>query len=148
MNSVEIKYFKYFAVYCFIAGAIYAILSLIPFLMPVMSLFIAPFFGVITPLIILIKKDGFYYEDNKIYALMGAFGGFCLCVSYLLIFAPLVLLIHFINKDYYAYGINVLYPFLVIMFFVMIAVVYSSTNSVAALITGFIHNYLKGKTNA
>lgn len=148
MYSIELKYFKLSAVYCLILGAISALISLIPFFMPVISLLFIPFLGVIIPFILLVKKDGFYTDENKAYAILGAFGGFCLCISYLIVFSPLVLLIHLVNKNYYAYGIQFLHPFLAVLFFVMIAVVYSSANSVVGLIIGFIYKYLKGKTNA
>lgn len=147
MEFVDIKFLKKLAVYSLILGASSAIISLIPFFMPFFALFFVPFLGAIIPLILLIKKDGFSSDENKTYAFLGAISGFFLCISYIFVLVPFVFIFHLISKNYYDYGIQYLNFFLFALFFVMIATVYVTTNSVTGLISGIIYKYLKGKQN-
>lgn len=145
MEKIDLIYFKKLFLYSIILGGICAILSLIPIFMPFFSLFFAPFLGAITPLLLLIFKDNFYSKETKTYAILGGISGFFICFSYLFLFSPLALIIHFINKSYYDYGIHNLNIFLIAMFFIMIAIVYMITNATVGLIIGAIYTYIKGK---
>lgn len=144
MEKINLVYIKKLSVYSLILGGICAILSFIPLFMPFFSLFFLPFLGAILPLVLLIKIDGFYSEENKTYSILGTISGFCLCASYVIILIPFVWIFHLISKSYYDYGIQYLNPFLFILFFVMIALVYMITNAVVGLIVGFVHKYIKG----
>lgn len=147
MNTIDFKFIIKLSIYSLILGGICAILSLIPFFMPFFSLFFIPFLGAFIPLILLIKNEKFYSEENKTYSILGAISGLCMCISYIAILVPFVLIFHLISKSYYDYGIQYLNFFLFILFFIMIALVYMTTNAVCGLIVGFIHKYIKGNQN-
>lgn len=143
MEIISFKYLKNLAIYSAILGAGCAIISLIPFLMPIVSLFFLPFLGAIAPMVLLIKLDNFNSDENKTFAILGSLSGFFICLSYCVVFVPLVFLIHLIFKSYYDYGVQYLNLFLSILFFIMIAIVYVLTNAVLGLIFGIIFNYIK-----
>lgn len=143
MENISLEHLKKLAIYSAILGASFAVISLIPVFMPVISLFLLPFLGAIAPIILLIKLDNFDSGENKTFAILGAISGFCICLSYTVIFAPLVFLIHLIFKSYYDYGIQYLNLFLLILFFIMVSIVYVTANAALGLIFGIIYNYIK-----
>lgn len=143
MENISLEYLKKLAIYSVILGAACAIISLIPFFMPVISLFLLPFLGAIAPIILLVKLDNFDSGENKTFAILGAISGFCICLSYCIVFVPIVFLIHLIFKSYYDYGVQYLNLFLSILFFVMVSIVYVTANAALGLIFGIIYNYIK-----
>ena len=146
MEKIDFLYFKKFGIYSLILGGICAILSLIPVFMPPLALFFMPFLGTIIPLVLLMR-DGLKPAEVKTYAILGGISGLLICVGFLVLFTPLVAIVHLINKNYYDYGISNLNLFLFCLFFVMIASVYIITNCVTGLIMGAIYNYFKGEKN-
>ncbi len=143
MEVIELKFFKYLAIYSAVIGGVSAILSLIPPVMPFLTLFFLPFAGTVAPFVLLIKKDGFYSKENKTYAILGAISGFFISLSFLVVFVPAVFLIHLIFKNYYDYGIQFLNLFLFALFFIMTATVYITSNTAVGLIFGVIYKYVK-----
>ncbi len=145
MEKEKKFYIKKLIIYSAITGVIGAVLSLIPKLMPFVSLFLLPFFGCIPPLIILMTLDKYNSKTNSTWAIMGATSSGIVCFCFLTVFIPLVFIIHLIFKNYYDYGIQYLNFFLTIMLFVMIEITYVATGAVIGLATGAIHNYIEGK---
>ena len=66
--------------------------------------------------------------------MIGGISGF----SFLIVFTPLVLLIHLIFKDYYAYGINYLNFFIAMVFIITISIIFLITNAGGGLLAGFL----------
>lgn len=147
MEKVELIYIKKIALYSLIVGAICGIFSLFPYFMPFFSLFFLLFLGSVVPFILLVKKDGFYSSENLTYIFLGALSGFCLCTGFLAVFVPFVLIIHFITKSYYDYGLQYLNLFLFVLFFAMISLVYVVINAGAGLLFGIVYKYIREKTN-
>lgn len=147
MEFIKLVFLKKLTFYSIILGGICGILSLIPFLMPPLALFLLPFLGALIPLYLLIKLDGFTSDKNKTFALLGGMSGFFITAGYITTLVPSVALVHLIFKSYYDYGIQSLNLFLFVLFFSMIATVYIITNSAAGLIFGIIYKYLKENQN-
>jgi len=143
MENIDFKYFKNIVIYSSILGALCAVLSLIPAIMPYFALFLLPFAGALVPLFLIIKLDNFYTDENKTYAILGAASGVFICLSYFIVFIPLVFLIHLIFKNYYDYGISSLNLFLFFLFLIMVEIVYILANSVAGLLFGVVYKYIK-----
>lgn len=144
MEYIDLKYWKLLGIYSLILGGISGLISTITIFMPFFSLFFLPFLGCLAPLIILVFKDGFETKENKTYAILGAFSGGCISVSYLIVFVIIAYIVHFIFKSYY-FGAIVQYLnlYLLIMFMTMIALIYIITNAVTALLFGLSYNYYK-----
>ncbi len=147
MEKIDFIFFKILGIYSLILGGLCAIFSLIPSLMPFFTLFFMPFLGGYIPLILLIQKNGFSPSENKTFAIFGGLSGLMICAGFLVVFVPLVGVIHLINKNYYDYGIQNLNLFLFCLFFIMISVVYITSNAVVGLIVGGIYTYFKGRKN-
>lgn len=128
-----------------VAGAALAIAALIPAFMPVITLFILPFLA--APAIIayfkVIKKLPSFEIRN--YATLGSIIGTVAGTTFLIIFCPLVLIIHLIFPKYYAYGINFLNIFLALILFVSIICIFGFMNVAMGLLTGFLINYFNKK---
>lgn len=137
---------KKISIYSAIFGAALAVFALIPALMPVISLFILPFLSAIiifTILRLTENADSSLKEfEIKEYAIFGAGIGGVAGFSFLIIFAPLVLLVHLIFKNYYAYTINYLNFFVAFVFIITISVIFLITNAGGGLLFGFIAKQL------
>lgn len=148
MEIIDIKYWKLLSIYSLILGAVSGLLSVISIFMPFFSLFFLPFLGCIPPLALIIFKDGFYSNENKTYAILGGYSGLCLSAGYVLTFVPTAFIVHFFLKSYYFGNIvKNLNIYLIVMFFVMIALIYIITNCVTALLFGLTYKYFKESAN-
>ena len=129
--ALNIEIIKKTSVYSAALGALLAVLALIPALMPAISLFILPFLSALIIFSILrITEKNLPELEIKEYAVLGAGIGGIAGFSFLIIFTPLVLLIHLVFKDYYAYGINYLNFFVAFVFII--------TNAGGGLLSGFL----------
>ena len=122
-------------------GALSAIPALIPHVMYIIALFLLPFLS--APAILLLlqvreNSENLCSLEVKDYTMLGAIIGAVSCFSFLIIFSPLVILIHIFIKNYYTYAINILNPFLAIVFLVTIALIFALTNAGSGLITGLL----------
>lgn len=136
--TTDINIIKKALIFSAIFGAGLAILALIPALMPVITLFILPFLSAIiifATLRFTEKNINFKMMEYAVFG--GSIGGIC-GFSFLIIFAPLVLLIHLIFKNYYAYGINYLNFFVAFIFIITISAIFLITNAGGGLLAGFI----------
>lgn len=134
----DINIIKKVSIISAIFGAGLAILALIPVLMPVITLFILPFLSAVIIFTVLKFTDKNLCFEMKEYAVIGAGIGGISGFSFLIIFTPLVLLIHLIFKDYYVYGINYLNFFVAFVFIITISVIFLITNAGGGLLAGFI----------
>ncbi len=141
--ALNINILKKTVIYSSIFGAGAAIFALIPALMPVISLFILPFLSGIIILTALIKlnKDALKGLDTKDYTLLGGISGSICCSAFLIIFAPLVLLLKVFIKTYYTYGIDFLNIFLAIVLIFSVMLIFFATNAAGGLLAGFLINY-------
>ncbi len=144
--TADISIIKKIFIYSVILGAALAVLALIPALMPIISLFILPFLSAIIIFTILrfieFKKESTLSFEIKEYAVLGAGIGAVCGFAFLIIFTPLVLLIHAIFKNYYAYTINYLNFFVAMVFIVTISIIFLITNAGGGLLFGFIAKQL------
>ena len=107
--------------------------------MPAISLFILPFLSALIIFSILrITEKNLPELEIKEYAVLGAGIGGIAGFSFLIIFTPLVLLIHLVFKDYYAYGINYLNFFVAFVFIITISIIILITNAGGGLLSGFL----------
>lgn len=140
--AANIDMIKKISVYSAIFGAALAVLALIPAIMPIITLCILPFLSALIIFTILRftekNKNVANSLDIKEYAVLGAGIGGISGFSFLIIFTPLVLLIHFFFKDYYAYGINYLNFFVAFVFIVTISIIILVTNAGGGLLAGFL----------
>lgn len=125
-------------VYSTIMGVGLAIPALIPNIMPIISLFVLPFLGAVIVFITMKIRNELSITDMKDYALYGGIIGTISCFSYLMVFSPLVVLINFFFKNYYAYAINYLNFFLASVLIISIALIFFITNAAGGLLIGFL----------
>lgn len=141
--ALNINILRKTTIYSCILGAGLAILALIPALMPTISLFFLPFLSGIIILIALKKldKDLLKGLETKDFTLLGGISGTICCGSFLIVFAPLVLLLRIFIKTYYTYGIDFLNFFLATVLIISIMLIFFATNATGGLLTGFLINY-------
>lgn len=146
--ALDNEMIKKTGIYSAILGAGLAIAALIPMFMPTISLFILPFLA--APIVLTVLKVKKIAENlvMRDYAILGGAAGAVSGLVYLVIFCPLVLLIHLFAKNYYAYGINVLNLFLVIILFISITCIFIITNVAMGLLTGIIVQQFEGKSSS
>ncbi len=125
-------------VYSAIMGAGLAIPALIPNIMPIISLFVLPFLSAVIVFGFMNFKKELDIDEMKDYALYGGIIGTVSCFSYLIIFSPLVVLINFFFKNYYAYAINYLNFFLAGVLVAAVALIFFITNTAGGLLIGFL----------
>lgn len=141
--AANIETIKKISIYSAVLGAGLAVLSLIPQIMPVITLFILPFLSAIIIFTVLRFKDkAANILDIKEYSVIGGGIGAISGFSFLIIFTPLVSLVHLIFKNYYAYGINYLNFFVALVFIVTISVIFLITNAGGGLLFGFLAKQL------
>ncbi len=141
--AANIETIKKISIYSAVLGAGLAVLSLIPQIMPVITLFILPFLSAIIIFTILRFKDRTADTfDIKEYSIIGGSIGAISGFSFLIIFTPLVLFVHLIFKNYYAYGINYLNFFVALVFIITISVIFLITNAGGGLLFGFLAKQL------
>ena len=134
----DINIIKKISLYSAIFCLFFSFLALIPALMPIISLFILPFLSAVIILIAIKIIDPMQETDIKEYAVLGSMIGGISGFSFLIVFTPLVLLIHLIFKDYYAYGINYLNFFIAMVFIITISIIFLITNAGGGLLAGFL----------
>ncbi len=138
--ALNIEILKKITIYSTIFGAALGIIALIPALMPVISLFVLPFLSGIIILIAMKKLDNQMLKnlDTKDFTLLGGIIGAVSCTSFLIIFAPLVLVLKFFIKTYYTYGIDFLNFFLAAVLIISIMLIFFATNAAGGLFIGFL----------
>ncbi len=140
--ALDLEILKKTAIYSTIFGAGLGIIALVPALMPTISLFLLPFLSGIIILIALEKLNPGILKtlDTKDCTLLGGMAGSICCVSFLIIFAPLVLFLKLFIKTYYTYGIDFLNFFLASVLIISVMLIFFATNAVGGLLTGFLIN--------
>jgi len=136
--TLDIKTLKITCVNSALFGALLAIPALIPNIMPYISLFLLPFLSAVILLIFMEIRFPGTQKEIRDYALLGAVIGAVSCFSFLIIFSPLTLLLHFFIKTYYTYGLNFLNFFLAIILLISIMLIFASTNAAGGLLVGFL----------
>lgn len=144
--TIDILSFKKLNVYSAVFGAGLAIPALVPNIMPIISLFVLPFLSAVI-ILTFMKIRGEIDKNNELsikdYALYGAASGITSGFSFLLIFTPAVILIHFFVKNYYTYALDYLNFFLASVLIVSITLIFGTTNSVGGLFIGFLGKQFK-----
>ncbi len=139
--TININTLKKCSVYSALLGALSAIPALVPHAMYIIALFLLPFLSAPAILLFLQAKEvpeNLTQLEVKDYTVLGAIIGAVSCFSFLIIFSPLVILVHIFIKNYYTYAINILNPFLAIVFLITIALIFALTNAGSGLLTGFL----------
>lgn len=136
--AADINIIKNISVFSAIFGAGLAFLALIPALMPVITLFILPFLSAMVIFAALRLTNKSYNFEMKEYVILGGITGAISGFSFLIIFTPLVLLIHLFFKNYYTYGINYLNFFVAIVFIVTISIIFLITNTAGGMLAGLL----------
>jgi len=141
--ALSVDIIKKTTIYSAIAGAGFAIFALIPPLMPSISLFILPFVSgiIILTALKVLNPDTIRPLVMKDFAILGGISGMLCCASFLIIFAPMVLLVKFFIKTYYTYGIDFLNFFLAVVLIFSIMLIFFATNAVGGLFAGFLINW-------
>lgn len=124
------------SLFSLILGALIGLISLVPMVIG-LSLFTLAF--LCSPIVILYMKKNEKYLGiitNEQGAILGAIIGFCAAAGFFASFSPLVCVLHFIFKSYYAYAIPDMFSMGLWLFFViliMVGIIFAMTNSVSAM---------------
>ena len=133
-------------VFSLMLGAIIGLVSLFPFFIG-FCLFVLGFFTSIIILLYMKKNEKHLsYLTNEQGAIFGGITGFFATIGFFVTFSPMVCILKFIFKTYYAYTIpdmlkDALWLFFVLVF--MVALIFALTNSASAMGATWILSHIE-----
>lgn len=133
-------------IFSLILGVVTAIVGLLPFLIVYVVLFLS-FFCAPAVIMYMKKNNMLGILDMQQSAFLGAVIGFATTAGFFAVFAPLVLLIHSIFKNYYAYGLQYFITFQALWLFIiilaMLAGLLALTNAVSAMCVNYVYGQIE-----
>jgi len=138
---------KQTAILSAILGGILGVLTLIPFVRNFSFMILILCISAVI-IVYMKKNDLIGIIDVKEGAILGAIIGFVSFIAFSIVFMPLVVIVGFIFKGYYTFGISYLMRasgfFVLVMLVIFMGILSALMNAFAGLVTAYVYEVLSG----
>ena len=144
MNQLIVKQA---AILSAILGGIIGVLTLVPFVRNFSFMILILCISAVI-IVYMKKNDLIGIIDVKEGAILGAIIGFVSFIAFSIVFMPLVVIVGFIFKGYYTFGISYLMRasgfFVLVMLVIFMGILSALMNAFAGLVTAYVYEVLSG----